>query len=633
MQHERVRAVRLVRLAHCYPREVATRASTTCALLSTLPLVLGCERTEPVDAGSDAAAQDAGDDAGRACASSAECENDLFCDGVEVCVDAVCHAATPACRTEDCDEAMDRCVCGIDPDVDGDGHESIACGGNDCDDDDPNRYGGNSEACDLAGEDEDCDPSTVGDLDADGDGFVSSECCNGTTCGPDCEDRFRGINPDEMELCNALDDNCDGRVDEPIAFCPTGMCVASRCVSVGWERVIDSTAREDQALGLAVDRLGNVHFGVSVDGPADIDGDSTLESPGVYIVSVSAEGRVRWLVSVAADSYGVSTAEGGNLIAVHSGQTITFLNVDDGSTARTVEVRPFDDWTSLSIWRTLAVGDDFIVISRVCVGEGAAVCSLRSGIHLIRFASDGSEIGRRLIGDSEALIMPLASSSGRSRTHFAIAASAATPIDLGTGTTLRDPIVVFNRDLSTARGFDAAGSAISGVDVDHGGSLVVAGSFSGSWASPWTSTTHESLGSSDGFASLFDGTGAHQWTRIHSGPNADGFGSVAFDGRASIFVSGVFSGEMDVTPRGRVGSPTGTSQVFLLYVGESDGDRFVADVRLLAGNGTILQAFSDPFGALVASGSLSGPFTLPSGATYDTGGRGTSVFVFRLPDF
>jgi hypothetical protein len=44
----------------------------------------------------------------------------------------------------------------------------------------------NSEVCN--GHDEDCNPSTLGFLDADLDGASSSACCNGTECGGDCND-------------------------------------------------------------------------------------------------------------------------------------------------------------------------------------------------------------------------------------------------------------------------------------------------------------------------------------------------------------------------------------------------------------------------------------------------------------
>src|SRR5690348_5247253 len=43
-------------------------------------------------------------------------------------------------------------------DEDGDGHDAVTCGGDDCDDADRNRYPGATEVCDPASRDEDCNP-------------------------------------------------------------------------------------------------------------------------------------------------------------------------------------------------------------------------------------------------------------------------------------------------------------------------------------------------------------------------------------------------------------------------------------------------------------------------------------------
>jgi len=56
---------------------------------------------------------------------------------------------------------------GAGGDADGDGHSSIACGGDDCDDDDANRFPGNLEICDGDHHDEDCDTMSFGGLDHD----------------------------------------------------------------------------------------------------------------------------------------------------------------------------------------------------------------------------------------------------------------------------------------------------------------------------------------------------------------------------------------------------------------------------------------------------------------------------------
>jgi len=62
--------------------------------------------------------------------------------------------------------------------ADGDGRDSIACGGDDCDDNDRNRYPGNAEVCDAEDHDEDCDATTFGNRDVDGDGHIDALCGN-----------------------------------------------------------------------------------------------------------------------------------------------------------------------------------------------------------------------------------------------------------------------------------------------------------------------------------------------------------------------------------------------------------------------------------------------------------------------
>ncbi|MEM9072969.1 MAG: MopE-related protein, partial [Myxococcota bacterium] len=112
-------------------------------------------------------------------------------------------------------------------DEDGDGVESPACGGLDCDDSDPERFPGNPEVCDEV--DNDCDPCTVGETDRDGDGVTSAACANpaeGASCGddvvvdggvvrgPDCNDDDAAVRPGADEICNLQDDDCDGAIDE-----------------------------------------------------------------------------------------------------------------------------------------------------------------------------------------------------------------------------------------------------------------------------------------------------------------------------------------------------------------------------------------------------------------------------------
>ena len=191
--------------------------SIVCGLLVILAACGDDLVPPPVDSGTDAGS-DAGRDGSTVCARAADCDDGTFCNGVETCAPGTtgadargCVAGTDPCTGGACDETANACTSCGNADVDTDGVDSTACGGTDCDDNDASRYPGATEICDS--DDEDCDDTTYGP-DGDGDTFVSVACCNGVdNCGNDCNDALRGAYPGAIEVCNTIDDDCDGAVD------------------------------------------------------------------------------------------------------------------------------------------------------------------------------------------------------------------------------------------------------------------------------------------------------------------------------------------------------------------------------------------------------------------------------------
>ena len=119
----------------------------------------------------------------------------------------------------DCDGAIDADDTDCCPDADGDGFNDAACGGADCNDNDPAINPGASEQCtdavdndcDLAIDcaDPDCDSDPACCPDADGDGFTDAACG-----GTDCNDGDPAINPLANEICtDTVDNDCDGLFD------------------------------------------------------------------------------------------------------------------------------------------------------------------------------------------------------------------------------------------------------------------------------------------------------------------------------------------------------------------------------------------------------------------------------------
>ena len=196
-----------------------------------------------------------GDSYGDAATSTAACDQPTgYLDDATDCDDgdaSINPAASELCdgADNDCDgdtdeaDAADASTWYADVDADGYGdptNTTVACSASsgfvsdatDCDDLEPSTNPGADEYCD--GHDDDCDgdvdeadavDTTSFYRDADGDGFGDGSSAIGTCSLPagyaidstDCDDSDALVNPDAVELCNSVDDDCDGSVDEPDA--------------------------------------------------------------------------------------------------------------------------------------------------------------------------------------------------------------------------------------------------------------------------------------------------------------------------------------------------------------------------------------------------------------------------------
>ncbi len=170
------------------------------------------------------------------------CDDGRFCTTVDTCMSGSCLGGGPprdcsastggdACLIASCDMTLDRCVTMQDvnnptccnPAVDADLDGSNEC--DDCNDTNAAIRPGGTELCN--GVDDDCDGAIDEDFDGDSDGF---SVCAMDPAIFDCDDANPNVNPGRPEVCddgaggltgNGVDDDCDGYVDEGCNPCTT----------------------------------------------------------------------------------------------------------------------------------------------------------------------------------------------------------------------------------------------------------------------------------------------------------------------------------------------------------------------------------------------------------------------------
>ena len=185
--------------------------------------------------------------------------------------------------------------------ADGDGHNSIESGGDDCDDNNPNVHPDAQEIC-GDGIDNNCD-AVVDDegagaltwyIDGDGDGYGLTEVVScvkpdgATANGSDCDETNADIHPGATERCDGVDQDCDGKVDEGLEVIAQyadsdgdrygdDSVSETRCVSAGDTWVVDSGDCNDADASVNPAATDTPYDGVDQDCDGgddfDVDGD------------------------------------------------------------------------------------------------------------------------------------------------------------------------------------------------------------------------------------------------------------------------------------------------------------------------------------------------------------------------
>jgi hypothetical protein len=204
----------------------------------------------------------------------------------------------------------------------------------DCDDQDASVHPGADEVCN--GADDDCDEvideeaidATVYQIDADGDGFGSSAyeeaACDGPPAGyveddTDCDDLDGGVHPGADELCDGVDQDCDGEIDEELAgtvfyadtdgdgFGDASVTSESCAADEGWVEDDTDCDDGDELISPAAEEV----CGDSVDN----DCDGTANTCGLDAELLAGQARTRLYGEFEGDQFGSPARNVGDLDA------------------------------------------------------------------------------------------------------------------------------------------------------------------------------------------------------------------------------------------------------------------------------------------------------------------------------
>ena len=204
-------------------------------------------------------------------------------------------------------------------DADEDGYDNAECGGEDCDDENSDIFPGAGERCD--GIDNDCNgfvddeyavDATVYYMDVDMDGYGDSGAMTSACSLPDgyvtndgdCDDADSEVNPSATEICNGIDDDCNGEADETSAVDASTWYADSDSDGYGWAS--DSTVACDAPSGYIADSSDcNDANGAVNPGATEVCNDIDDDCNGLVDEDSAADAET-WFLDSDSDGYGTT---------------------------------------------------------------------------------------------------------------------------------------------------------------------------------------------------------------------------------------------------------------------------------------------------------------------------------------
>lgn len=429
------------------------------------------------------------------------------------------------------------------------------------------------------------------------------------------------------EVCNGVDDDCDGLVDEG------GVC--GGCAPTGgapWIVGEVSQVYGSDVSDITLDDLGNSyetgHFGGDLDlgggvvltSSVDWQGYSTFDC---YVGKRDPAGALLWaavIYDTDAHCYGGSVAQAGNDVYV----TLDATYYDYDYAYGDVLVTKLDAGSGALQWTTSIVGNTLVYASDVSVSPSGEVLAGASHRYV--------DLYNQVDGPASGLVAALSPVDGQvlwSRAldgtddvrlrRLAVDATGATVVtgdfngtlQVGAGTLVaagdNDGFVLKLDSAGVPQWFSSFGAAgqsqtAGDVAVDSAGNVVVSATLSGSLAfAGGPSLT--SLGGTDLGLAAFDSSGAHLWSRRLGGTGQETAGRLVLDPTGVLSATGLFDHGADFG-----GGPLATDYPTTYLVQHDLGGNFVAqrDLRFLG----VAGLAADCAGNLYGGGSWTGDSTL-----------------------